>query len=183
MDKLSKFKSTELCPHCGTEQPVTTVVQECPNCKEPLVACTMCIVPITKGKSCNGCGYGTKFECGEIIEKGEYHIEVCRIGYGHKTISVTASSHEEAEQLALDEAGSYEFSEHTSEYVIPDSSQEKTYTESELFEIANKHKWDTTICDDETPRTIQVALENEEDYFGEFVKIEEDKYRFNLYKI
>ena len=48
----------------------------------------------------------------------KFDINVVRTGYGFKTISVEANSLEEAEEKALDEAGSEEFSEKTSEYSI-----------------------------------------------------------------
>ena len=56
--KLEKkaFVSTELCPHCGTEQTVTRFVQNCPNCGQQLVACSMC-----SNKECGNCQDGTNF--------------------------------------------------------------------------------------------------------------------------
>jgi len=50
------------------------------------------------------------------VEK--FDIEVCRISYGFRTINVEAQSQEEAERIALDEAGNHEFSEKSSEYKI-----------------------------------------------------------------
>lgn len=47
-----------------------------------------------------------------------FPIEVCRCGYGTKTITVAASSLFEAQIAALEQAGSHEFSEHHSEYSI-----------------------------------------------------------------
>ena len=47
-----------------------------------------------------------------------YQVPVRRIGYGFKTLSVYASSEEEAQQKALEEAGGHEFSEKSSEYEI-----------------------------------------------------------------
>ena len=52
------------------------------------------------------------------IEPQEFKIEVCRIGYGYRTIKVKAFDQTEAEQLALEEAGNYEFSEKDAEYKI-----------------------------------------------------------------
>ena len=48
----------------------------------------------------------------------KYNIEVCRISYGFATIEVEAESLEQAEEIALDEAGNYEFSEKDAEYTI-----------------------------------------------------------------
>jgi hypothetical protein len=45
-----------------------------------------------------------------------YLVEVSRTAYGNHTIPVLASSPEEAEKLALEVAGNYFFSEHSSEY-------------------------------------------------------------------
>ena len=47
-----------------------------------------------------------------------FDVPVCRVGYGFATITVMAHNDEEAEQLALDEAGNHEFSEKNSEYQI-----------------------------------------------------------------
>lgn len=50
------------------------------------------------------------------MEKQKFDIEVCRTGIGFATIQVEATSQEEAEQLAIDEAGDHEYSEKSSEY-------------------------------------------------------------------
>ena len=52
------------------------------------------------------------------MEKQKFSIPVIRSGFACKTIEVEATSQEEAENLTLDEAGNYEFSEHTSEYEV-----------------------------------------------------------------
>jgi NDP-sugar pyrophosphorylase family protein len=51
-----------------------------------------------------------------------YRVPVTRIGYSYTTIEVVATSEEEAESLAIDEAGSIDFSETTSEYIAPDGA-------------------------------------------------------------
>lgn len=48
----------------------------------------------------------------------EFTIPVVRIGYASKDIKVTADSLEEAQEKALEEAGNYEYSEHSSEYFL-----------------------------------------------------------------
>lgn len=45
-----------------------------------------------------------------------FEVDVVRTGYGHRTISVLATSAAEAEELALDEAGNHEYNEHTADY-------------------------------------------------------------------
>lgn len=47
-----------------------------------------------------------------------YDIEVCRISYAHRTITVKAASLEEAQNLALEEAGDFEFSESEVDYSL-----------------------------------------------------------------
>jgi hypothetical protein len=47
-----------------------------------------------------------------------FTIEVCRTGYGFAQISVIARTIEEAEELALEEAGNYEFREKDADYKI-----------------------------------------------------------------
>ena len=54
----------------------------------------------------------------------KYRVHVCRIGYGHATIEVTASTAKKAEGLALEEAGNHDFTEKSSEYTCPDGAVE-----------------------------------------------------------
>lgn len=50
---------------------------------------------------------------------GDFDVEVCRTGYGHRTLRITgASSPEDAEQRALDEAGNHEYNENHSDYSV-----------------------------------------------------------------
>lgn len=49
----------------------------------------------------------------------KHNIEVTRIGIGSLSIEVEADTHEEAVELALDEAGDHSFKEHESEYIAP----------------------------------------------------------------
>jgi hypothetical protein len=46
----------------------------------------------------------------------KYRVNVCRIAYGNLDIEVEAKNKKEAMSKAEDKAGSYEFTEHTSEY-------------------------------------------------------------------
>lgn len=46
----------------------------------------------------------------------KYKVNVCRTGYANLLIPVEADTPEEAEQMAVDIAGDYEFSEHSSNY-------------------------------------------------------------------
>jgi hypothetical protein len=48
----------------------------------------------------------------------EYKVNVCRIGYGNNDLKVAATSEKEARKLALDLAGSLDFSEHDADYEI-----------------------------------------------------------------
>lgn len=52
----------------------------------------------------------------EYIEEVEFTVSVTRIAYANRNIVVKAKTRKEAEELALDEAGEHEFSEHTSEF-------------------------------------------------------------------
>jgi alpha-glucosidase (family GH31 glycosyl hydrolase) len=49
-------------------------------------------------------------------EPETYEVSVCRTGYGFHKIQVQARSPEEAEELALDEAGDHTYSDKSSEY-------------------------------------------------------------------
>jgi hypothetical protein len=65
------FETTELCPHCDTEQIINDVVQPCPNCNEPLVACSMCNIclDVNTTETCEGCNNGGKFSLCEFDEE------------------------------------------------------------------------------------------------------------------
>lgn len=52
----------------------------------------------------------------------QFDIDVTRYGVSQRIITVEAETMEEAEQLALDEAGNHEFSEHSSEYTVTDGA-------------------------------------------------------------
>lgn len=52
----------------------------------------------------------------EYIEDVEFTVSVTRVAYAHRNIVVKAKTRKEAEEMAIDEAGSLEFIEHTSEY-------------------------------------------------------------------
>lgn len=49
-----------------------------------------------------------------------FKVNVDRIGYATREIEVEAPSQEEANLKALDTAGNFEYSEHTSEYFLSD---------------------------------------------------------------
>ncbi len=48
----------------------------------------------------------------------EYTVTVNRIGYAQNEIKVKAESQKEAKRIAIDKAGSLDFSEHTAEYEV-----------------------------------------------------------------
>jgi len=45
-----------------------------------------------------------------------YRVNVCRTAYGNLDIEVEATNAVEAGKIAVDKAGNYSFTEHTSEY-------------------------------------------------------------------
>lgn len=47
-----------------------------------------------------------------------YNVTMCRTGYSHRVITVEATSEHHAEEVALDIAGEFEFSEASSEYTV-----------------------------------------------------------------
>ncbi len=53
----------------------------------------------------------------------KFKVSVVRIGYSIREIEVEADSQEQAKEVALDEAGGYEFSEHASEYEVESVAQ------------------------------------------------------------
>jgi 5-bromo-4-chloroindolyl phosphate hydrolysis protein len=48
-------------------------------------------------------------------------VEVCRIGYASYIFEIKAKTYKQAEQEALDIAGSHSFSEHDADYVLADA--------------------------------------------------------------
>jgi hypothetical protein len=62
------------------------------------------------------------------MTKQTFDIEVIRIGYGSRTISVEAETYEQAQELALDKAGDYEYSEKSADYELADSPSKKLPT-------------------------------------------------------
>lgn len=46
----------------------------------------------------------------------KYSVNVCRTAYGNRDIVVDAKNAKEAEERAVEVAGNFEFSEHTSNY-------------------------------------------------------------------
>lgn len=55
------------------------------------------------------------------MAKQSFDIEVIRIGYGSRTITVEAETYKEAQGLALNEAGNYDYSEKNADYELADS--------------------------------------------------------------
>lgn len=55
-------------------------------------------------------------------KKKTFLVPVTRIGYGTKTFEVEARSQKEADAIALEQAGNYEFSEKDADYELANSS-------------------------------------------------------------
>lgn len=53
----------------------------------------------------------------EMLER-EFTVELCRTGYGFTTVQIKAKTQEEANQIALDHSGDYDYNEKTAEYTI-----------------------------------------------------------------
>lgn len=64
-----------------------------------------------------------------------FDVEVRRIGWGFRTIKVYADDQVEAEQIALDTAGDYEFSERSADYDLGGSGSSLEITDRELSQI------------------------------------------------
>ena len=70
-----------------------------------------------------------------VENKQTFEIDVTRVGFGHHTISVQASSLKEAQELALDQAGNHLYNEHNSEYSLSD---EPTREELEIARLEQR---------------------------------------------
>jgi hypothetical protein len=55
---------------------------------------------------------------GRSRKKGNFCVEITRIGYGSKTFEISDVTAEEAQRIALDQAGNHEFTESNSEYEV-----------------------------------------------------------------
>src|SRR5512135_1302875 len=62
----------------------------------------------------------------------EFKVNVCRIGYGNRDLTIFAPGYADARSGALETAGNHQFSEHTSEYAINTITSE-TCKNIELF--------------------------------------------------
>jgi hypothetical protein len=51
-------------------------------------------------------------------KKGNFCVEITRIGYGSKTFEISDVTAEEAQRIALDQAGNHEFTERNSDYEV-----------------------------------------------------------------
>ena len=63
-------------------------------------------------------GFGITASEFEYTEEVEFKVSVCRTSYAHREIVVKAKTRKEAETLAIDEAGSHEFSEKDADYTV-----------------------------------------------------------------
>lgn len=70
-------------------------------------------------------------------QKRRFDVDVCRTGVGFATISVMARTAAEADELALDCAGDYEYSEKNSEYslVHPSAPEERAQGPQRTMEL------------------------------------------------
>jgi hypothetical protein len=51
-------------------------------------------------------------------ESSDYEVEICRTAYAHRTITVKAMNAEDAQALALDMSGEFDYSEADAEYTV-----------------------------------------------------------------
>lgn len=61
----------------------------------------------------------------EEVEPQTWSVNVCRTGFGHRTIEVIANTEQGAIELAIDAAGDESFSENDAEYSAPDGAHKK----------------------------------------------------------
>ena len=97
----------------------------CDECNPEVNTCSNCNFDMGEGYvNCGGAEDGTCPECNTVKEAApeeSYTVTVCRTGYGFAYIEVMASSPEEAEAKAMEEAGDHHYSEKASEYT-PDGA-------------------------------------------------------------
>jgi hypothetical protein len=56
-------------------------------------------------------------------KKSNFCVEITRIGYGSKTFKISDVTAEDAERIALEQAGNHEFTEKNSEYEVQSVSE------------------------------------------------------------
>jgi uncharacterized membrane protein len=56
-------------------------------------------------------------------KKSNFCVEITRIGYGSKTFEISDVTAEDAERIALEQAGNHEFTEKNSEYEVQSVSE------------------------------------------------------------
>lgn len=54
----------------------------------------------------------------EKLPMREFEVQVTRVGYGNRTVRLSARTVEEAQNIADDDAGNHMYSEHVSNYII-----------------------------------------------------------------
>jgi hypothetical protein len=54
----------------------------------------------------------------DTIDLKEFEVEVTRIGYGVRTVKLSARTADEARDIADDDAGNHTYSEHRAEYLV-----------------------------------------------------------------
>ena len=91
----------------------------------------------------------------------KYQVEVCRTGFGFATIDVDANTQNEADALALDEAGNHSFNEKLSEYSLcsesstgKDSNQLVTIVDGRCAAITASGDWGS----DATPVSLTLLV-------------------------
>lgn len=99
------------------------------------------------------------------IRKKKYIVPITRIGYGHHDITVMANSQQEAEGLALDIAGDFEFfSENNSEYIVSANATKQVINVIE--KVGDSILSVTTFIIDDTSREKEI-VKNAEDLFSQ----------------
>jgi hypothetical protein len=92
------------------------------------------------------------------MTKQKFTVPVVRIGYGFTNIEVEATNQEEAEQLALDEAGDHEYSEKSSEYEVEGTSAAEKATTLKMAETLRGVLRDLESIDEEELTTFEKNL-------------------------
>jgi hypothetical protein len=60
-------------------------------------------------------------------------------------------------------------------------TKNRTYTEEQIWAIVEQNDFSSTECEDDEVRTIQIAKEEDSEYFGEFREVKGNKFVFIMY--
>ena len=113
----------------------------------------------------------------------KYKVHVCRIGYGHITTTITASSPEAAAEEAIDVAGDTSFSDKSSEYQVESITCVETGKVTSLVKNSDQIVAMRNELKEEIRHSVRTALEAREGKRLEFNAVWEDEAHNDIHAV